>query len=53
MDVRVKENQETIGPNDTRRSRQGNGEAESGYVCTWTRSDSRNEALIVEDDVEK
>jgi len=49
-----KKNKKAIGQSNARRSRQGNDEAESRYICK--RVGFRfvlNEVLVVENDVEK
>jgi hypothetical protein len=47
-------NKKAIGQSDTRRSHQGNGEAESRYVCKRVEFRFvRNEVLVVENEVEE
>jgi hypothetical protein len=49
-----KKNNKAIGQSNTRRSRQGNGEAESRYVCKRVKFRFvLNEVLVVENDVEQ
>jgi hypothetical protein len=54
QDHEEKEKQETIRQSDTRRSHEGDGEAQSGYVGKRSNVYGlRIDALVVENDIEK